>query len=194
MNKTIMKIKQDAEAILAEANAKRDDFTEKIKAAETMEAEATEAMSKAYNAADTKAYHKAQDDIRSAKDAQRMFKDHLKAIDAEPLITKEEYDARIASVMNALDEEKENALKKIIDLIDQLQPIASEFSEAVELGNETMLLLQAKVYKDPKYLLAGEGMKRFLVAEYKDLSLVSFVHNLINNVYIKQQREEISHE
>ena len=189
MNKTILKIRQDAEALLADANAKREELTEKISSAKSMEIKATEEMEAAYAAADTRAYHRSQDGLRSAQDAQKMYNAQLNRLNSEQLIDKEIFDARCSSIMAELDSAKAEASKKIVDLIEQMQPIAAEYKNLVDFANETMLLLQEKIYKDPEFLKATEVLQQHKMVAYKNMAPSSFVYYLTKLPFYTENAE-----
>lgn len=72
--------------IITAHNTRRDELSEKITALNAGKKEASEAAAKAFEAADIKAYHAAQDEIRSAEDGIHMFQVKRDKLDAAPMI------------------------------------------------------------------------------------------------------------
>ena len=192
MDKTIQKIRHDVDTLISEAAEKSNALREKIETAKRMEAAAIEVMNEAFEKADVKAHHKAQDDLRSAQDAQKMYMKQLEKIEKEPLISKEVFDANIAAITDALDNAKRSAGRSVTALISQMKPIRDEYIDLIDYGNETMLKLQTEAYKDPVFLMAPEELQRHRMVQYTDNSMSpgAYVYRLLNGDFYSEYMTE----
>ena len=175
-NKKINDIKKKIEGILAKQDAKRKEYEDKISAAEKMISSGNDDMNAAYGRNDASAYHIAQDKIREAKDSIQMYEDSIKKLDAEHLISQEEFfmmrDAIIEELKKATDASRIQCLR----LIDQMKVSTDDLAELINFGNDILFDLQVNVYRDGAYHNAqNEVVKRHTLCRYNDFGLSDVV-------------------
>lgn len=185
---SITEIRKRAEKIMTDASAQKLNIEKKIESANEMIKQSSEAMTTAYNDADVKAYHIAQDEIRSAKDALEMYDNQLKALDKQSLISEEEYERMSSDIIKELTEITEESKEKIFSLIEQIFTIRDDLNNAVKTGNDLLFILQAQVYRDRDYLDAPEIMQFHKIKKFQgEASLKSFVNGIEHNGYYRKE-------
>lgn len=178
--KTIEQAQQFIENKLKEAKEQRAVWESLLQSAEKAKEEAAADTAKTYESADPKAYHKAQDAFRTASDAIGMYKDKLKALDAEPLITEEEYRNYHDDIVSALDEINQDAKQRICTIInEQIAPIADDVSGTIAHANDLLVTLQIDLLKDHR----AEEIPS-LQDKYTDHSIIGFLNMITaSNLY-----------
>lgn len=164
-------IKQAAEFIRAkldEEEKAKTAWKDLLSAAEDQKEKAAAETTKTYAAADPKAYHRAQDDFRTAADAINMYSDKLQQLKDAPLISKEEFQAKHDEIIEALDAVNLDARERIAQIIiDQIFPIIDETAETIKVGNALLDSLQIDLLKDRR---AAEIPS--LINHYNDRSVI----------------------
>ena len=181
---TLKEIETEIKAILDESERKKVDLQQKIETAEQGEQDATIQATEAYKSGDVTAYHKAQDDIRHHKDAQRMFTDMLKDENEKPLLDKEAYQVYLDGVKAVLDEATATARKKTADLLDKMIAVAQKNNDVIDEGNKLMHTLQFEIMKDDACMTNAAGDRVFmqhLEKKYKDYQIVQLKDMISEN-------------
>ena len=165
-----------------EAKEKKEVWEGLLQSAEKAKAEAATEAAKTYEAADPKAYHKAQDAFRTAQDAISMYKDKIAALEAEAMITEEEYKGIHDDIVSALDEINSDAKKRICTIVDeQIAPIADEVTENIEQANDLLVTLQIELLKDHR----AEEIPS-LQNKYTDHSVSGFLRTITSSNLYKE--------
>ena len=186
-NKKINDIKKKIEGILAKQDTIRKEYESKISAAEKMITEGTAEMNAAYDRADAKGYHAAQDTIREAKDSIQMYEEYIKKMDTEHLVTQEEYidmrDTIIAELKKSVDASRVECVR----LIDKMKESTDDLADLVNYGNGILLNLQVNVYRDPAYYRAkNEVIRKQFVARFNDYGLSDVVNQITGYAFYQK--------
>ncbi len=170
---------------LTEAAKQEQELRDAIRNAEERLAEVNEQARQAYSAADTKAYHKAQDEMRALTDSISMYKDKLERIKHEPLMTQAEFEKATATVMADLAELTDTAEQHICDAIDALNADIDIVRDAVERGNNVMKTMQLQILRDERAIKYESGF----IVKFNNYSPIQFCNWLKENGLYKRIRE-----
>lgn len=177
-NKVFDTAKARMEELQSENSVELKTAKEQIAQAQAMQREAYDEAVKCYEKADTKGYHKAQDASREAKDIIDMFTSKVERLKNDPLITEEEYNTVVNSIMTEQASIVKEAKKRIATLIDQMEEISNDVLEKLEVGNSLLYKWQHDIFKDHAEIknAAGkcihiEGLEK----HFNDYSVVQYV-------------------
>ena len=171
---TLKEIEAEIKAILDGSEQKKAELQGRIETAEQGEREATTKASDAYKIGDVKAYHKAQDEIRHCKDAQRMFTDMLKDETERQLLGGEAYKSYLDKITAVLDASTNETRNKVLDLLNKIIAESEKNSAVIEEGNKLMHALQHDVMKDDACHVNARGERIpmvYLEKTYKDYEM-----------------------
>lgn len=136
------------DALRADNLAEVEKVNAQIETARQMLEKATADAADAYAKDDTKAYHKASDNIRVANDALEMYCTKIDELATKPLVTEREYKDSVDAVMAELDSVVAKARLDILPLVEQLNKINDEMLDAISSGDALLYDLQRKIFKD----------------------------------------------
>lgn len=170
---------------LAEAAKQEQELREAISNAEARLAEVNEQAQQAYREADTKAYHKAQDETRALTDSISMYKDKLERIKREPLMTQAEFEKATATVMADLADLTDAAERHICDAVDTLDAEIDTVRDAVTRGNEVIKTMQLQVLKDERAIKYESGF----IIKFNNYSPIHFCNWVKESGLYKRIRE-----
>lgn len=118
---------------------------------------------------DIKAYQKAKAERADVLDSKEMHERRLTMIDAEPLITKGEYEDAIKAIyaeIAALDDATKQTLAK---LSEEMEKAATELQDALNKANDVCHLLQHDIYRDADRTRTHNGTMLQLPNENKHI-------------------------
>ena len=138
----------------------------------------------AYNNADLKKYHAAQENQRALQDTKGMYTLKLQKLKEEPIIDTAEYEKDAAEIMAAMAQAEEKLEKIITEFIKKLEPEGQAMGELILQGNELLETLQVDLYKDPKALQYGHAFIR----KYSNYSAVNCINRMKESaLYIRNK-------
>ena len=186
ITESLTKIDNAVQAVLDRHTEYVSDLEAKIANAKEMQAKAKEDAAKAYAAADVDAYHTAQDEDRTAKDAEEMYQQQLESALKEPMLSDADYQNYLSQIMQILAEDVQDKKDKIVGLLDQIISIAEDNQKNIETGNKIIHMLQHDVMKDvdcTHYDANGNAIHIFpFEKKFEDYSAASF-SSLIKDSY-----------
>ena len=148
ITESLTEIDNAVQAVLDRHTEYVSDLEAKIANAKEMQGKAKEDAAKAYAAADVDAYHDAQDEDRSAKDAETMYQQQLESALKNTMLSDADYQNYLSHIMQILAEDVQDKKDKIIGLLDQIISIAEDNQKNIEAGNKIIHKLQHDVMKD----------------------------------------------
>ena len=119
--------------------------------------EAEMAMENAMDSGDLDTYKTAKKAKEEAETAHEMHKKRLDKIEGGILITKEEYEKRVADIFKEYSSLRENKRKKIAKLFEEAEAEAKDLEEAYHHANNCLTKLQHDIYKDSDRMRTGNG-------------------------------------
>ena len=96
----------------------------------------------------------------------------MEALNTKPLISQEQYDVDMATIVSLFDVASDELDAKIINEIDALMPEVNELSSLIQRGNDTLATMKTDILKDERALKYGTSFyDRFLrmISYLKDL-------------------------
>ena len=145
-----------------ESNATKKAYNAAISKQESDIEKATESMNAAYDAADVKNYHKAQDAIRTAQDTKGMYEKKLKELTEKKLLSDEEYKSLCDSINNDITKANEETKKALRKLIKDIWRICAGYNQNVKDAATLLHDLQYEIMKDDCCMKSASGTKVFL--------------------------------
>lgn len=172
-------------AKIDEANATKKAYNDAIVKAESDIEKATESMNAAYDAADVKNYHKAQDVVRTAQDTKGMYEKKFKELTEKKLLSDEEYKSLCDSITNDIATAEEETKEKLKALITDMWQICSGHNQIVKDAADILHDLQHEIAKDDCCMKSASGVKIYL--SHNELS--NKIRN--NSIFLSQYVEYI---
>lgn len=189
----IAAIKEKVNKIAAKREKEIADYQEKIKTAKEREAAAHEAIDKAYKAAKAEEFHKAQDEVRLNRDAIEMYENKLKTLEAEPVISKEEFTEfrnNLADILAGIVEEDRTQLREIVaDMIE----IRDNETSIINDVNQFIEHMQKGLLKDPCGLFGSKGNfipQPNMVKLFRDYSVREFLEFVTKHPLVEDLVEQ----
>lgn len=180
-NKTMQTLKQIDEeltAFLLKGKEKEGKLLEEVEVAKASKAEAVNEAIKAKQEDNAKAFAKANQEQRTAKDIADFYLAKLDDIKNDPYISKEDYTAYTARIMAELDQLNNESKAKAGALLKELVQIKEDFEPVLQAGQELLHKLQHTLYKDHAETTTVTGTKVHLDSlenKYRDYSLINWL-------------------
>ena len=194
-NKTMQTLKQIDEeltAFLLKGKEKEGKLLEEVEVAKASKAEAVNEAIKAKQEDNAKAFAKANQEQRTAKDIADFYLAKLDDIKNDPYISKEDYTAYTARIMAELDQLNNESKAKAGALLKELVQIKEDFEPVLQAGQELLHKLQHTLYKDHAETTTVTGTKVHLDSlenKYHDYSLIHWLE-YINKTYASEQLQK----
>ena len=185
MSKKLEDIRIHLDQLVLEATSQENELLESIRLSERILNDATSKMNTAYAEANVSEYHTAQDERRQASDAIEMYKAKLDSLKSNPLITREEYSSLSQDITDEQEKAEKKAFRRITKLIEEAIDINAHLLKEIQAGDECLSRLQIECFKDPEYLNAPDGAKRYRVKKWNDYKVPYFVDYLKNSDFYK---------
>lgn len=191
-NKTMQALNQIDEeltALLLKGKEKEGKLLEEVEVAKASEAEAVNAAIKAKQEDNAKAFAKANQEQRTAKDIADFYLAKLDEIKDDPYISEEDYTAYTARITAELDQLNNESKAKAGALLKELVQIKEEFEPVLQAGQTLLRKLQYELYKDYAEATSGTGTKFHLESlenKYRDYSLIQWLE-YITKTYASEQ-------
>lgn len=183
--KALDAIEKQVNDALAEREKQTADLKAAITNAEGRLAEVEEQTQQAYTDADTKAYHKGQDEKRALTDSISMYKDKLEKFKHTPSMTQAEFEKNTAAIMADLAIAADNAERHIVEVIDALGSEIDEVRDILERGNALIKTMQLQLFKDERAIKYESGFIR----RFNNYTPVQFLENLKASGLYKKVKE-----
>lgn len=172
---------------LDESNEKKKVYDEAIIKAESELERATAQMNTAYDEADVKAYHKAQDAIRTAQDSKSMYSKKLLELEEKKLLKDEEYKALCDSINDEISSAEAETNEKLNAIIKELWIACVEYNQKVSEAKTLLHDLQYDIMKH--YNCNASGVKIYLQSEdrsyhmeRKKINLIPYVERVVSKL------------
>ena len=162
--------------------------------------EAAQAESiKCYADADTKGYHKAQDEVRNNTDAVDMFRNKIEQIEKTPYISEKEFQDAANTIYAELNDEVEAAGAEIAELVKRIVEIGGRTSESIKKWESYVLDVQRNIRKDRCNIITTDGRETEVPDNarrktFKNRDFVPYIDTVRNNPYINKYLGEIKKE
>lgn len=189
---TLNQIDEELTAFLLKGKDKEGKLLEEVEVAKASEAEAVNAAIKAKQEDNAKAFAKANQEQRTAKDIADFYLAKLDEIKNDPYISKEDYTAYTARIMAELDQLNNESKAKAGALLKELVQIKEDFEPVLQAGQTLLRKLQYELYKDYAEATSGKGTKFHLESlenKYRDYSLIQWLE-YINKTYASEQLQK----
>lgn len=180
---TLNQIDEELTALLLKGKEKEGKLLEEVEVAKASEAEAVNAAIKAKQEDNAKAFAKANQEQRTAKDIADFYLAKLDEIKNDPYISKEDYTAYTARIMSELDQLNNESKVKAGALLKELVQIKEDFEPVLQAGQELLHKLQHTLYKDHAETTTVTGTKVHLDSlenKYRDYSLINWLEYITN--------------
>ena len=194
ITESLTKIDNAVQAVLDRHTEYVSDLEAKIANAKEMQAKAKEDAAKAYAAADVDAYHAAQDEDRSAKDAEAMYQQQLESALKEPMLSDADYQNYLSQIMQTLAEDVQDKKDTIIGLLDQIISIAEDNQKNIETGNMIIHKLQHDLMKDVDctHYANGNAIHIFpFEKKFEDYSAAAIGGEIKNSYYYRKAKGNV---
>lgn len=194
-NKTMQALKQIDEeltAFLLKGKEKEGKLLEEVEVAKASKAEAVNEAIKAKQEDNAKAFAKANQEQRTAKDIADFYLAKLDEIKNDPYISEEDYTAYTARIMAELDQLNNESKARAGALLKELVQIKEDFEPVLQAGQELLHKLQHTLYKDYAETTTVTGTKVHLDSlenKYRDYSLIQLLE-YINKTYASEQLQQ----
>lgn len=141
LNATMDNILETRENELNQRQSRVDEYTKKAQ-------EAKQNADKAFMDADESNLFKYNDEARKYETAIEMHKSRVKALNDEPLITKEEYESYVSEVQKDNESLYLEYKKAVTSLLKEIINLAEEHDHFLNESNQTLYRLQDKLYRN----------------------------------------------
>lgn len=141
LNATMDNILETRENELNQRQSRVDEYTKKAQ-------EAKLNADKAFMDADESNLFKYNDEARKYETAIEMHKSRVKALNDEPLITKEEYESYVSEVQKDNESLYLEYKKAVTSLLKEIINLAEEHDHFLNESNQTLYRLQDKLYRN----------------------------------------------
>lgn len=180
---TLNQIDEELTALLLKGKEKEGKLLEEVEVAKASEAEAVNSAIKAKQEDNAKAFAKANQEQRTAKDIADFYLAKLDEIKNDPYISKEDYTAYTARIMAELDQLNNESKSKAGALLKELVQIKEEVEPVLQAGQTLLRKLQYELYKDHAETTTTTGTKVHLDSlenKYRDYSLIQWLEYITN--------------
>lgn len=187
--KTLADVNEILADILAQNKAERKGYQDKKNDAQVAKQKATEEAIEAFSKADMQLYHQAQDAIRTAEDAIKMYEGLIAETDSKPLIDRDTYTTLKAEIIAALDCTVEDFDKETEAVIEAQEARADKFYDTIRQGNEMLETLCNHLLRPSNYAEMADG-RRVLVKKnitYNNPSSVGLIDYLTGSSFYKER-------
>lgn len=141
LNATMDNILETRENELNQRQSRVDEYTKKAQ-------EAKQNADKAFMDADESNLFKYNDEARKYETAIEMHKSRVKALNDEPLITKEEYESYVSEVQKDNESLYLEYKKAVTSLLKEIINLSEEHEHFLNESNQTLYKLQDKLYRN----------------------------------------------
>ena len=141
LNTTMDNILETRENELNQRQSRVDEYTKKAQ-------EAKRNADKAFMDADESNLFKYNDEARKYETAIEMHKSRVKALNDEPLITKEEYESYVSEVQKDNESLYLEYKKAVTSLLKEIINLSEEHEHFLNESNQTLYRLQDKLYRN----------------------------------------------
>lgn len=178
--KSVKEMESRSKEILRRRESDIADREEKLEAAKKAEATAQAAAEAAVVSGDKDAYHAAQMDIGWAKESIDMCTKRLHDLKEEALVSKEEYETKVAAVFADVNAKIAEEKAQIVALVGEMQKIAAADKAMRDRADAVLQEWQETIYryadaKDKVYMKAYGEVSPHDKKEIKDNSVSEFV-------------------
>lgn len=189
--KSVKAMEERSKEILERREADLADREEKLAAAKEAEAAAQAAAEAAVVSGDKAAYHEAQVDINWAKESIEMCEKRLHDLKEEPLVRKEEYEAKVAAVFDEVNARTAEAKARVVELVEELQKVADEYGDACVEANKALKEWQGTIYRHADcHVLKTGYISPTELKEIRDFSICDFARFILNTGVYKDIKGE----
>lgn len=175
---TLESIKARVDKIVEEVNIEHAACIRKYEESIKRKEEALEEAQEAYNAANTKAYHAAQDKIRESTDTANMFKDRADTIERSPYITQEEFNDIWNQINELQDKKVSEDMERLAGVFQVIKEIYDREDQEIGEINDFIKYLRLKVLKNMPGLTTGSGNfieQPHKIEHYRNTRLYSYL-------------------
>lgn len=145
--KTLEQIEAEVGRLIEADKSLHDEYLKKYEDAKSNAEMAMIQAKKAFSDADTKAYHKAQNDARFESDSADMFKRKADEVEKTPAISKDEYGKYISAISGCLDAMTATETDRLKKVLDELTDIYSTYESVYLRGNAIAKDIQEQLLK-----------------------------------------------
>lgn len=186
MNKTIKSLTEKADAILKASNAQLKDIIGRIEKERAVALEQKKAMDAATAAADTAAFRTAKAAYTEANENIGMYETRRETLESGPLVSENEYNDAINSIMDAIDAEHKQAQEQIFALVDEIKRISDNLETTIDDGNAALHKWQIDVYRDDLGSMSYATGSYIKGKKWRDDRLINFADRMTNQaVYLE---------
>lgn len=162
-------IREAVMPLLQGDSEKKKEYVEAISRADSEIEKAGELITEAYDKADVKGYHKAQEMQRTARDTKEMYEKKLSDLKANPLLSDSEYNRYCDDITNVIESAKTETIGKLNKIITDLYEVCSSYNKTVKDGNDLLHLLQFEIMRDDCTVVNNSGIKVYISSNEKTL-------------------------
>src|SRR5699024_8560403 len=181
MNKNLLDLEEHLKSFEERSQKEIDDLQSKVDVANESREQLAEDYIVARKKLDTKSFTKISEEMRSLKDVIELYEDKIEQLKASQVVSKEEYEAMKASILETLKSEDEKAQVIVNKLLDEADTLREELTHNIGKGNTLLYRLQRVLYKEPKIVKVQNDDGRTLKTTSRDdkfLSNDSAMHTL----------------
>lgn len=155
--KSAVETEKEIKKILSDRVTEIADLEEQIKKDQENIDKASEEMEEATATGELSIYKKAKEKLSECQLSQEMHRKRFNKLQYEILISKEEYEKKVAAIFEEYNSFRIQTGKKLAKLSEEMKKEADELLEAYEHINNVLYRLQHELYKDSDRLKAKNG-------------------------------------
>lgn len=148
LNKAITDAEKRIKEILSARETELNDINIQITEEEKILKGHEAAMDKAKKAGKTKEYREALNKSRECQDTINMYRERLKELEEQALITPGEYESLTGNIKASFTIAEDEAFEKLYKLSNEMKKISDDMSELLTASNKTLLILQRDINRN----------------------------------------------